>query len=95
MALSPSGCLYCHKAECEQVALYYEDWQQLDWRYAEVELGVDIYAPDPGMKKHVAIIAALRAHFSIQVGVVYATEWGREYARREVTHLAGARVRSG
>jgi hypothetical protein len=73
-------------AECEHVVLYFEDWQQLDWCYARVELGVDIYGPDPGMKTHAAIIAALRAHCSIQVGIVYATEWGREYARREVTH---------
>jgi hypothetical protein len=61
--------------------------KQLDSRYARKELGLDIYRRDPGMKVHRAVIAAPRTHCSIQGGVAYATEWGREYARREVTHI--------
>jgi len=55
----------CGKKECEHVVLYYEDWQQIDWRYAKAELGVDIYRCDPGMRLHSAIVAAIRAHCSI------------------------------
>jgi len=92
------NCPYCGRRDCEHVVLHYEDWQQLDWRYTRAKLGVNIYGPDPAGYLQSAIIAALRTYCVIGPGVVYATEWGREGARREVTHVLrqhGFEVESG
>jgi len=43
-------------------------------------------------------VNALKTYCSVQRGVIYGTEWGREYVRREVTHIlreSGLEIDSG
>jgi hypothetical protein len=84
-------CPYCgSKSACEHLVIRFRDSQQVSWLYTRNELGIDSYRPAPRMKLTNAIMTPLRQYCKTVPEALYATAWGRAYARREVATSYGS-----
>ncbi|HLJ59516.1 MAG TPA: hypothetical protein VKZ50_07275 [bacterium] len=91
-------CPYCGERDCAHVILRYRGRDAIARLYMWSELGVNTVHAAPGPSLATEILNALNTYCSVQRDVVYGTEWGREYARRQVaTYLReiGLEVDSG
>lgn len=91
-------CPYCGERDCAHVVLRFRGLSAVARLYMWSELGVNTVHASPRAQLADEIVNALKTFCSVQRGVIYATEWGREYARRQVTTYlreAGSEVDSG
>ena len=91
-------CPYCRERDCAHIILRFRARDAIARLYMWSEFGVNTVHAAPGPHLATKIVNVLSTYRAIQRDVIYGTEWGREYARREVLvylREAGLEVDSG
>jgi len=77
-------CPYCGEDNCTHVILHCRSRDAIPRLYMWSEFGINTVHAAPGPRLAAEILNTLGTHCAIQRNAVYGTEWGREYARRQV-----------